>query len=415
MPPETVEIVRPTSTPTVETGKPVAPLVEVIEPGTGPAGPEGPPGPEGPQGDPGATGATGPTGNTGPTGPAGPAGPTGATGPAGPQGNPGITPDPANNQNWLRTVSGAFTWQPINVTDVTNAVTTTDPRLSDNRIPIDGSVNNTKIAAGAVNEAALANNAVTTLKLADFSVSNSKLGFSSVDSVILAGNSVNSNHIVDGQVGTAELAANAVTTPKLADGAATFPKVAGRYLAIQPRHHNLIGWSLADPAQAVNNTALNAGTVYMTRVYIPETVTLAAVNYVVAAVASGTGSTTGFVFGVYDPTGTRLATTADQSSAVTTATSKSPALTVDSGKSLTITGGQDIYVYVGVIAATLTSTAFTMPRGSGTGTVANMGFTGTTGPFRFGVQANSQTVLPTSFNPSAMVGMSSLAWLLGVS
>lgn len=54
-----------------------------------------------------------------------------------------------NDGKWLRLSSGALVWQGISVTDVTNAVATSDSRLSDTRTPSDGSVTNAKVASGA--------------------------------------------------------------------------------------------------------------------------------------------------------------------------------------------------------------------------------------------------------------------------
>jgi len=132
---------------------------------TGDTGPQGPPGATGP------AGATGPQGPQGPQGIQGPTGAQGATGPQGPQGNPGITPDVANNQKWLRTVGGAFVWQGISVADVTNAVATSDSRLSDQRTPLDGSVTTAKIVDGNVTMAKLATQPLTLLAINEFTAS----------------------------------------------------------------------------------------------------------------------------------------------------------------------------------------------------------------------------------------------------
>jgi hypothetical protein len=83
----------------------------------------------------GVPGPVGPQGLVGPQGAQGPQGVQGAVGPQGPQGDPGITPSAGNNGKWLRTVGGAFVWASIDVTDVANAVATTDGRLSDARTP----------------------------------------------------------------------------------------------------------------------------------------------------------------------------------------------------------------------------------------------------------------------------------------
>ena len=125
-------------------------------------GPAGVAGPQGPQGDPGEQGIQGP---------AGVAGATGATGPQGPQGDPGVVSATAPITYSSQTVgisvgtglatSGGALSVSYGTTSGT-ACQGNDSRLSDQRVPTDGSVTTAKIADGAVTAAKIASNQAVT-------------------------------------------------------------------------------------------------------------------------------------------------------------------------------------------------------------------------------------------------------------
>lgn len=114
----------------------------------GPAGAQGPVGPEGPQGLPGVDGADG---AVGPAGPIGPAGPEGPAGPQGPQGEPGAGAVDATEitKGVSRlSVAAASVADPIAVGD-------NDPRMTDERVPVDGSVSLAKMGFDVATQAEL--------------------------------------------------------------------------------------------------------------------------------------------------------------------------------------------------------------------------------------------------------------------
>lgn len=127
---------------------------------TGATGPQGLTGPTGATGAQGIQGIKGDTGDTGPQGPIGLTGPTGATGSTGPQGSSGVvsvTAPVTNTGTSTAAVLGldqlALAITPSQVTGT--AVITTDSRLSDTRVPTDGSVTDAKIVAGGISQASV--------------------------------------------------------------------------------------------------------------------------------------------------------------------------------------------------------------------------------------------------------------------
>ncbi len=142
------------------------------------------------------------------------------------------------------------------ITNTANLVYTNDTRLSDERIPVDGTVTNakivdnavttTKIANGAVNTSNISNGAITTILIADGAVTSDKVADNAIntqkvsnDSITtakiannavtadkLSNDSVDTSSIVDLNVTADKLAADSVTTNKIASGSVTDTKLA---------------------------------------------------------------------------------------------------------------------------------------------------------------------------------------------
>jgi hypothetical protein len=115
----------------------------------------------------------------------------------------GIPADPANNDKWLKTEAGAFVWTvpalptpadigaapasgiaPGAITGT--AVVTGDARLSDARVPTEGSVTEGKIAYDAVTGLAIRDGTITSANIADGTITSAKVNGSIATSVDLA-------------------------------------------------------------------------------------------------------------------------------------------------------------------------------------------------------------------------------------
>ena len=164
----------------VETCDP--PIFVVPTCGAGVPGPQGPAGATGPQGPAGATGPQGPQGDPGPTGPQGPAGPPGGSAVDSVNGQTGVVVLDATDVGAVPTartvtagtgltgggdLSADRTFTVSYGTTAGTAAEGNDPRLSDARTPLDGSVTSAKIVDGAIVNADInASAAIAVSKLA---------------------------------------------------------------------------------------------------------------------------------------------------------------------------------------------------------------------------------------------------------
>lgn len=168
---------------------------------------------------------------------------------------------------------------------------------------------------------------------------------------------------------------------------------------IQPRHHGLVAWS-HDPTMCDTDGQLSAGVLFLSKLFIPETVTLANLLAVVNVIGA-TLTANQNVGAVYNSAGTKIGDTANQATAWTSLGLKTMALTVVGGQSLTIAGGPDVYVW-----AALLGNGTTMPRFRASVADAIMGNVGLTTPGatqRFGTVLTAQTSMPTSITPANIV------------
>ena len=127
------------------------------------------------------------------------------------------------------------------ISDTANLVYTADTRLSDLRVPQDGSVStekivdlnvtSAKIGDSAVTSAKIADGAVATAELGDLAVTTAKLADSAVTAAKIADSAVTAAKIDTGAVETAKIADSAVTAAKLADSSVTSTKIAANAIS----------------------------------------------------------------------------------------------------------------------------------------------------------------------------------------
>lgn len=169
----------------------------------------------------------------------------------------------------------------------------------------------------------------------------------------------------------------------------------------QPRHWGMVAWSTQPPLWISTGTALTAGTVYVMRAFVPETIVFA--NMITAIATAGVTGTATWWMGVYDSAGTLLGKTADQGANTTSAGIKGPyALTVEGGQSLTVAGVPGSFVYLATLCGTQNSGtpfALTATAGNNTGR-PNVNLT--TSLLMAGVAATSQSALPSTITPGSI-------------
>jgi hypothetical protein len=182
--------------------------------------------------------------------------------------------------------------------------------------------------------------------------------------------------------------ANLVTVP----AAGSIYTATGAFGEQLPVNHGFTGWTY-DPSLALNTSLLTNGTVYLSKIHIPDDVTVTKIYWWVTAVAVTPTSNQNFV-GLYSSAGTRLATT-NVNADVTSTGLKSTTIT---GQALT--AGSFVWVAMVFNAAT----APTIARATGSGglaTAVNAGLTSAT--YRFATNGTSQTSLPASITPGSNV------------
>lgn len=154
-----------------------------------------------------------------------------------------------------------------------------------------------------------------------------------------------------------------------------------------PSDQGLIAWTMDPSTTSANGTQLSAGYIYLLQVVLRQSATINKINAVVGI--AGSGLTSGqCLAGLYTTSGTRVAVTADQSTAWTTAGDKQMALT----SSYSAPAGK---YYVALLVNGTTSPYFACGSTFGSSfTPGNAGLSA--GNYRWCRSASGQTALPTS-------------------
>jgi hypothetical protein len=168
-----------------------------------------------------------------------------------------------------------------------------------------------------------------------------------------------------------------------------------------PDDQGMIAWNF-DPALVASGTqSMTAGVVNMVAINIPRAATITNVCYVVSVIGSGLSNCW---VGLYGPTGTRLALTADQSTNWGATAFRTVAFT----SSPAVTPGRYYVAFLGG--------AGTLPQfGRGGNVVStatyNAGSTAGASNFRTATILTAQTVLPSSITITSMAASNILPWV----
>jgi hypothetical protein len=159
------------------------------------------------------------------------------------------------------------------ILDTADLVLTSDPRLDNQRITIDGSVGTAKIANyavttdklydGSVTTAKIADDAVTSDKIATGGVINQSIADGSVTSEKIAGVTILSTNIADGAITSAKVADSAITSAKIADGTIVAGDIAdGTITSAKIADATIVSGDIADgaitSAKILDGTIVNA-------------------------------------------------------------------------------------------------------------------------------------------------------------
>lgn len=153
-----------------------------------------------------------------------------------------------------------------------NAVAGNDARLSDARVPLDGSVTTVKIVDGAVTSAKIADGTIVAADIAAGTITGDRLAADTVTAAQiaagavgnseLAANSVDSSKIVDGTVNTIDIADGAITSAKILDGTIT---------SIDIADGTIQGWDLAGNIGITTSGTVQAGLLVSNGLYVMRT------------------------------------------------------------------------------------------------------------------------------------------------
>lgn len=180
---------------------------------------------------------------------------------------------------------------------------------------------------------------------------------------------------------------------------------------INPEDHGLCGWTF-DPVQiTTSGQAIGSGFIYVAKVPIRRTVTIASI--MMKVMTAGTGFTASQNFaGIYDSSGTNLATSADLSTTWGTNGLKTIAMTTPP----TIVGGPGVYVYASFLVGATGLPAFqkwNTHTVSSQNDLLNAGMTAGTTGFRCATTGGSKTSL-SNFTPSTDLTTSTTLFWLGL-
>lgn len=178
--------------------------------------------------------------------------------------------------------------------------------------------------------------------------------------------------------------ANLVTIP----AAGSIYTATGAFGEHLPVNHGFAGWAY-DPVIATTGSLLTNGTVYLTKIHIPDDAAITKVHWWVTTVGATATAGQNWV-GLYSSAGTRLATTGVDA-AITSTGLKST--TIDT---VNVTAGSFVWAAM-VFNAGTAPTLARATGNAGLATAVNAGLT--SGTYRFATNGTSQTSLPTSITP----------------
>jgi hypothetical protein len=232
--------------------------------------------------------------------------------------------------------------------------------------------------------------------------------------------------VVTGGHGTG---AGAFTVSRAQDGTTGAAHTSGAYVAqwasgaalerhlpdyvFQPRHMGLLATNW-DPVRFQNAAATTTLVPYLSKVFIPEPMTLTNVHCFIT-VAGSTLTAGSNQMGVFNSSGTRIgATTAATTLTAFTSTGrKDLVLTVDGGQSLTVNGEPGLFVWVAILASGTTIPTF--KRATGNGGIQNTLLGNADARFGTLAAVTSGNGLPTSFTPSSGITQGSNAYWVALS
>jgi hypothetical protein len=166
-----------------------------------------------------------------------------------------------------------------------------------------------------------------------------------------------------------------------------------------PADHGFLAWSL-DPSGANSQTSPTSGVLQLVRVRLRSPRTVSSVVLYLNNAGAGLTSGQNFV-GLYNMSGTRLAVSADQTTAWGTFGEKTIAFT---SPLTNLAAGN---YWVGILANGTTTPTITRASGQG----GNMGIPAA--ETRFGTYGTGQTSMPASITP-ASVGQAAVAYVVGI-
>jgi hypothetical protein len=172
-----------------------------------------------------------------------------------------------------------------------------------------------------------------------------------------------------------------------------------------PTNHGLLGWSFDPRSIQTAGVALSSGFPYLSRILVPHGLTVS--NIWCAVMTGGSGLTSSQCFaGLYDPTGARLAITADMSTTWNSTGIKSMALTGSVGVTLP-------WLWVALLSNGTTGPAMGIGPNPSIAT-ANVHLSAANSRSGY-LSAGSASSLPTSFTPATAIAQGVAPFWVGIS
>lgn len=172
--------------------------------------------------------------------------------------------------------------------------------------------------------------------------------------------------------------------------------------------HNGLLLSAYDPLLVSNSFGQSSGVIFLVRLDVPRTVTLA--NLLTLVRTQGSSLTSGQNWGgYYSSGGVLLGKTADQTTAWGTAGLKTMAVSAEAGQSLTVPGSTTAFVLAAFLGNGSAAAQMGLVVTATSGALANLGYAAGTG-LRFGTIGTGQTTLPSSITLSSVAATDRCIW-----